>query len=366
MKHSGALYNSRRMTWVCRLAMVALLVVCGCPSLSAQEGVEGQGARLTEVRFEPQDVLIGDHFELQMTVEAPEGVEVAFPAITPEFTEGKIELLEEYPTESSATTEGNYQLRKRYRLTSFEPAEYRLDSLGVLTFDGATIDTLFAEDALVLRVDIMPVDTAQKTIYDIRQPMKTPLVVEEFRGYVVAVLILGSVIAAVLHLLLSRTRKGRAKAAKEAELPKEAPHIVAIRALEQLSTQKLWQSGHYKAYYTRLTDILRDYLYGRFGVGAMEMTTPEIMAELRTLPLSERQVDELEELLVESDLVKFAKHTPAVETNEAAYYKVYYFVENTKEVEPKGEQGGVPEKFVEVQQAEVQQAEQSASGEEKA
>lgn len=292
--------------------------------------------RVMGAGFHPSEVLIGDHFWLEIEAEvdeAPEGeqVQVAFPEITPDFTEGRIELLEELPTDTVAVSdEGVYQLRKRYRLTSFEPAEYSIDSLGVLWYDGVDLDTVFVREPLRLKVDIMPVDTAQKTIYDIKQPMNTPLVVEEFEGYlrwgIVALLALWS----IGYLIASRSRKAVAKA--EENRPKEAPHIVAIRQLEQLSTQKLWQNGRHKHYYTRLTEILRDYLEGRYGVCALEMTTDEIVVALRELELTKKQNSELAELLREADLVKFAKHTPDADTNEAAYYKVYYFVEETKEV----------------------------------
>lgn len=318
----------RLVSWI----LCALMVLCA-------EGAVAQSdlghLRIKGAEFAPAEVMIGDHFWLEIDVEvddAKEGepVQVAFPAITPEFTEGRIELLEERPTDTVGHAEGVWQLRKRYRLTSFEPAEYSIDSLGVLWYDGVDLDTVFTASPLRLKVEMMPVDTAQKTIYDIKQPLKTPLVVEEFSGYVAWGLVVVLALISAIYLIATRTRK--AKAEVQESRPKEAPHIVAIRRLEMLSTQKLWQNGDYKQYYTRLTDILRDYLDGRYGVGAMEMTTDEIVAAIKGLELTKKQVSALGDLLREADLVKFAKHTPDVESNEASYYTVYYIVEETKEV----------------------------------
>ena len=42
---------------------------------------------------------------------------------------------------------------------------------------------------------------------------------------------------------------------------------------------------------------------------------------------------DLTAILRDGDLVKFAKATPDAETNENAYLKAYYFVEETKPVE---------------------------------
>ena len=321
------------------VVVLLMLTMVGAFGVLAGVGTKAyaqEPVRVVGAAFEPREVLIGDHFQLNMEVEAEDGCEVAFPTITEQFAEGRIELLEELPTDTVSHKEGVWALRKSYRLTSFEPAEYRLDSLGVLYSTGVKIDTAFVGSALTLKVDIMPVDTAQKTIYDIKQPMKAPLVVEEFAGYLGLVVLALAALASAIYLIATRTRKAK-QAASEEEAPKEAPHIVAIRNLEMLSHQKLWQNGKHKAYWSQLTDILREYLDGRYGVGAMEMTSDEIVASLKELELSPKQVRELKGLLAEGDLVKFAKHTPDAESNEGAYYKIYYFVEETKELPAEGE-----------------------------
>jgi hypothetical protein len=95
----------------------------------------------------------------------------------------------------------------------------------------------------------------------------------------------------------------------------------------------LWQEGKHKQYYSGLTDILRAYIAGQWGVGALEMTSDEIIEALKGLTLSDKQRGGVTELLRESDLVKFAKYIPVEDSPEASYYKVYYFVEESKEVE---------------------------------
>lgn len=122
-------------------------------------------------------------------------------------------------------------------------------------------------------------------------------------------------------------------------MPAVPPHERAIQDLETLHNQKLWQSGKVKSYYTRLTDIVRTYLEGRYGIRALEQTTDEIMRELRTADLADRSRNELRDLLRTADLVKFAKHQPAAEENEVFYYTAYYFVENTKQA-PEAEEAG--------------------------
>ena len=304
------------------IVLLVALVVALC-------GVAGEPVKIMDARFEPSSVLIGDHFDLVIEVECEEGSGVGFPAIGPEFAEGRIELLEDGRVDT-LSSEGRYLLRKNYRMTSFEPASYRLDSLAVLAASAEGIDTLYAPRALELEVQIMPVDTAQKSIYDLKQPMKAPLLVEEFSGWVVMIVFVSAVLAALIYVIARSVR--RRGGAVEEVLPKRPPHIVAIGALEELHNQKLWQNGRVKEYYSRLTEILREYLEGRYGVAALEMTTEEIVVEMRGLELTPKQASELGELLSESDLVKFAKHIPTTDRHEEAYDVVYYFVEESKEV----------------------------------
>lgn len=310
-----------------RRYIVALCVAVGAVlSAAAQEGV-----RIESARFEPDSVLLGDHFDLVMDVFAPEGYTVDFPTITPDFAEGKIELIEDKMLDTLRRADGGYHLRKRWRLTSFEPAEYNIGSLGLLWTDGSQVDTLFATEPLTLQVAMIPVDTAQKTIYDIKQPLPMPVTIEEVVAAGVNVLAIvvavGAVVALIVFVVLRLRKKKRTTAEKQ-----EPPHVVAIRHLEALHNQKLWQNGKIKEYYTRLTEILREYLAGRYGVGAMEMTTDEIVAAMKDVAVEPKHAANLGALLAESDLVKFAKYTLAEENHEEYYNMVYYFIEESKAV----------------------------------
>ena len=110
------------------------------------------------------------------------------------------------------------------------------------------------------------------------------------------------------------------------------PYEEAIMELTRLKSEKLWESGQDKEYFTRLTDILRNYLDRRFCINAMEMTTGQIMVALRkneeTIPVN----DQLNKILDMADFVKFAKMRPMPEENEVAYQRAMNFVNETKPV----------------------------------
>ncbi len=319
-------------------------------SLSAQEaegGIEGgEGSSSStpqlNISLAPDTILIGDRATLSVEVEKDFMQVVNLPQFENNLIGDAIEVLGVLPVDTVVTDTRRHKITWNYLLTSFEPGTYNLSNFPALYLDKNIVDTLHAPQQIVLTVGSLSVDTLSTTIYDIKAPIETPLVVGEFRGYLELFFIVGLILAAIIILVANRPRKTR-----ERELdkrPTEPPHLRAIRELEALHSQKIWQNNKHKLYYTRLTEILRDYLDGRYGIGAKEMTTDEIVEAIAPLALSEKNRADLRSTLSLADFVKFAKHIPTAEENEEAYYKVYYFVEETKE---QAEQvAGEPEKMV--------------------
>ena len=78
-----------------------------------------------------------------------------------------------------------------------------------------------------------------------------------------------------------------------------------------------------------MTDILRAYIAGEWGVGALEMTSDEIIEAMRDIDLPRKQAMDLTEILRSADLVKFAKAMPEADENEGAYSAAWEFVIQT-------------------------------------
>lgn len=111
------------------------------------------------------------------------------------------------------------------------------------------------------------------------------------------------------------------------------PYVLAVRQLDALREKKLWQKGADKEYYTRLTDILRIYLFGRFGINAMEMTSEQIREAIAHCDMISDEAALVNDVLSEADFVKFAKARPSADVNERTFNDVRQFVEITKPVE---------------------------------
>ena len=120
--------------------------------------------------------------------------------------------------------------------------------------------------------------------------------------------------------------------------PEPTPYEEAMANLRKLKEQKLWEQGMEKEYFTELTDILRRYLYRRFGINAQEMTSRQIMSSLSKNEETKQKRSYFRKILDMADFVKFAKVRPLPDDNVAAYDNAVKFVEETKPVEPTPEE----------------------------
>ena len=89
-----------------------------------------------------------------------------------------------------------------------------------------------------------------------------------------------------------------------------------------------------KEFYIKLTDVLRRYIYERGGINAMEMTSGEILIEIRKLAEVDSVYDNLKQILSTADLVKFAKYKPYPDENDLSMVNAYFFVNQTREPDP--------------------------------
>ena len=270
--------------------------------------------------IQPDSVMIGDRFDLVVDVEKDLVQVVQFP----EFEDkpgNPIELHKEYPIDTLERDGRHLKLRKRYTLAAFEEGKWNLGRPAVLYAD--------------------QIDSTSQSIYDVKPQWNLPFRFGEVSGYAQwGALALVLLLAAAYALKRYLESRGKRLGDLFRPSPPQPPHVVAIKALEALHHQKLWQNNKHKQYYSALTDILRTYVAARWGFGAMEMTSDEIIEAMRAEELPDKARMDLTAILRDADLVKFAKATPDAEQNEADYLKAYYFVEETKVAEAEEETEG--------------------------
>ncbi|WP_304953987.1 hypothetical protein [uncultured Alistipes sp.] len=300
--------------------------------LFAAFGARAQSPRpVVTARVEPDSVMIGDRFDYIIEVEKDLVQVVRFPVFQPGENPGALVLVEEAPVDTLLREGRRMKLRKRYRMAVFEEGHHDFGTAEVFYADKNIVDTLRSENDLTLDVATFQIDSTSQSIYDLKPQRTLPFRLGEIRGY----LLWGLLAAIGLALLAAGVlcwlrRRGSTLGGLFAAAPALPPHVEAIRALEELHNRKLWQNNRHKQYYSGLTDILRTYIARRWEIGAMEMTSDEIIAAMRSIELPDKARADLTAILRDADLVKFAKATPDAGQNEADYLKAYYFVEETK------------------------------------
>jgi len=185
--------------------------------------------------------------------------------------------------------------------------------------------------ALLLEVQNVPVDTAEASIRDIKAPLEEPFDWREYLPYIYWGVAALAIVTVVVLLVYRYGKKG--KEVIKVVKPKEPPHITALAALESIRQKKLWQEGKYKEYHTGISDALRMYIEGRYGVSAMELTSDEILKVMHSQVIDGVSKEKLRQVLTLADYVKFAKVTPIDVENELSLSNAFDFVNGTKREE---------------------------------
>jgi len=312
-------------------------VAVAAQTVPAERPVGASQRPVVTARLSADSIGIGDTLSLIIEVERDQVQVVNFPELQ---DDDHIEVVASLPVDTLGREGRKLRLRKRYKLQPFDEGRYNLGRPGVLYADKNIVDTLYTPDSLIVQVGTFLIDTTRQDIRDIRPQRSLPFRFAEISGYLVRALLIAALLAVAIVLLV-RYLAGRGRRITDLfrPAPPQPPHVVAIRALEELHHQKLWQNNRHKQYYSGITEILRRYLDGRYGIGALEMTSDEILEALKPLDLPRKCIMDLTAILREADLVKFAKAAPDGNENEDNYLKAYYFVEETKPVEnpPVGE-----------------------------
>jgi len=279
------------------------------------------------------NILLGDQVKLFLEIDHPKDVEVTFPQV-PDTIAGLIEVLGRTDVDTFEGDQDNFIKQvQALTITCFDSGSYRIPPYWFGINADGNIDSV-PSNGVTLNVYTMEIDTT-KGPTDIKMPYGAPLTLKEVTPYILGVILIGAII---FFLLYSIKRKKKNKPIfVRPQKPKEPAHVVALRELDRIKNEKVWQQGKKKQYYSELTDTLRMYLEERFDVRAMEQVTDEILDTFRKQKnlLSDKSFRNLSQLLQLADLVKFAKYDPLPDDDNMSLVNAYFFVNETKKEEKK-------------------------------
>jgi hypothetical protein len=244
---------------------------------------------------------IGAEFKLTLKTNVDTLSNVVFPN-SRNF--GALEVIQSYPIDTIRKND-RYELIKKYGLTQFDSGRYTIPSIKILINNKA-----FLTDSIKVEVANVQVDTLKQKMYDIKDIVKANEGIGDWWKYLLALVLIGGLGALVYWYFKIRQKE------KTEEVIYKTPIEKATTLLNNLEKKELWQQGEVKAYYSELTDIVRNYIEEAIEIPAMESTTSELIEGLKVasqkkkMKLSKETIENLFVVLKQADLVKFAKSKP--------------------------------------------------------
>jgi len=248
-------------------------------------------------QLSPATVTVGDPLTYAVDVPLAPDESIAGPRDQADLSPWEVRGYREQP--------GSGVVRILYTLTAFVTGEQTIPSLEIRITDARG-------KTRVVRAAPVKVAVASVLKKEDKNPADIvgPLTIREKPGAIaVRALIIGLALLALGAATWFLLRRRRRRAAEKPKVV-EPPDVTALRALSRLKTAGLVERGKIKAFYTELSEILREYLAARYGVRTLEETTSRIVAALRRHWQAASDAARFENLLREADLVKFAKARP--------------------------------------------------------
>jgi hypothetical protein len=267
---------------------------------------------------------LGGQVNMNIFVEKPAKSVVIFPAFKDTLF-GTFEILYKGKPDTTKLHNDNILIKQKLTLAVFDTGLFYIPPIEFICQSEEFTDTL-RSNANYLEVLSFPIDTTN-SIRDIKGLYKAPVNFREIFPYFLSLVALALLVWFIVYYYKKKKRNEPVIARGK---PVDPPDIIAIRALDQLNEERLWQQGRVKEYYSCLTDILREYIEKRYGLLAREQTSFEILAAIEDILQRDSNYAVLRNLLPLADLVKFAKANPEPDENLNHLENAYRFVRNTR------------------------------------
>lgn len=271
---------------------------------------------------------IGEQRKIALEVKQPHSAVVYFPTINGNDTLAQgIEILKITPPDTLKSNNG-LTIKQEYFITSFDTGRYELPPF---VFKSKTQS--YTTERLYLDVITYDEDLTNAQLTGMAENYDPPFNWVRFWLYlsiVLGILGLGALIY-YIYKVVQEMKNNQIE--EEIVVDNRLPHEIALEELEKIKSDKLWQKGEVKVYYTVLTDTLRDYFTRRFNIPAMEMTSSEIIRSLKYEHDAVDAIERVREIFDISDMVKFAKMEPSQEDNEISIVNAFFIVNKTKKEE---------------------------------
>jgi hypothetical protein len=260
---------------------------------------------------------VGDSIRLTLAVTHPTGYQVILPEVAPAW--GDFTVVSRSPATTTASTDGAETTTATIDARLFQPGLFRTPPLEVTVTDGqGGLQVVTAAPAAVTIGSVL--QEGDTKLRDIKPQAALPI--PAAWPWIAAGLAAATAVTGVIAWRMRRRRK--------AVVDNRLPHEVALDNLAIIEGLRLPEQNRFKEHHTLVSNTVRTYVELRFGIPALERTTGEIRPDLARAELSPEVTASLIAFLQESDLVKFSRWTPDVESARELLAQGRLIVETTR------------------------------------
>ena len=285
-------------------------------------------AEAQKITTDTTAITIGQQIILTLELGIEKGELVEWPLLNDTLTKS-IEIISKSAIDSIVDAQsGKTMYRQQIVITSFDTGFQVIPPFPFkVKRPGESVSDTRQTEPFLISVSGVAVDM-QAEIRDLKPVMQAPYTLRDFLPWILV--LLGIALLALLGWYYYQSRKKKKPLIKITLRQPKPAHVLALEQLAELKLQQLWQKGQIKEYYSKLTDILREYFAARFGVNAAEMTSDEIMMAMKDHLSDTERLKDLRKILQLSDMAKFAKARPLDAENEISFMLSTAIINSTK------------------------------------
>jgi len=280
-------------------------------------------------------IRIGEQVKLDLYVSysaKQNNLKIQWPNIADTITD-KIEVISVSVIDTTSPDKSNpdiIQQHQQITISAYDSGYFAIP--GFKFFINNDSANAFYSQSLFLKVHTVPTDSSITKTKDIKPPFTEAFNWKWYSKYFYWGFSLLVIIILIILITIYFTKKNKIVVLKT-EKPKIPAHIIALQSLEKIKNEQIWKEEKTKEYYSSISDTIRLYIEERFKVNALESTTAEIMKAFRSQVVDKESKDKLQQLLMLSDLVKFAKQFPIISEHTFTLQNAFDFVNETKREE---------------------------------
>lgn len=273
--------------------------------------VHSEGGIELYSKVDRSKITIGDLVTYTIIIKRDKGVEVKLPVLGANL--GQFEI-RDYKIHNQQIEDDKIIDRIDYIISTFDVGEYEIPPVEIkYKLSKEKEERVLKTDKINIVVESVKPSEAGD-IKEIKPPVDIPY---NWKPEVLWTSVgIGTFLVIFLCWYIFKKRKKLKDMLSYQTEPMQPAEEIAYERLRKLAESDLLLNGLIKEYYMEISQIIRQYVEGRYKIIAMELTTTDLLNSMIDDGILSEHIIMFEEFLNKCDLVKFAKYVPTISEND--------------------------------------------------